>query len=68
MLKDVSKKGLKFVVIVLCFMYIASPIDFLPEALLGPFGLIDDLLVMVIMGLAVLTDMDWLKDVLKFAK
>jgi len=28
----------------LLFLYIVSPIDLIPEALLGPFGLIDDLL------------------------
>jgi uncharacterized membrane protein YkvA (DUF1232 family) len=27
-------------------MYIASPLDILPEALLGPIGLLDDTLVM----------------------
>jgi uncharacterized membrane protein YkvA (DUF1232 family) len=26
----------------LCFLYIISPIDLMPEALLGPFGLVDD--------------------------
>jgi uncharacterized membrane protein YkvA (DUF1232 family) len=26
----------------LCILYIVSPIDLLPEAFLGPFGLIDD--------------------------
>ncbi len=26
----------------LCLLYIISPIDFLPEAILGPIGLIDD--------------------------
>jgi uncharacterized membrane protein YkvA (DUF1232 family) len=30
-------------VVVLCVVYIISPIDLLPEAFLGPLGLIDDL-------------------------
>jgi uncharacterized membrane protein YkvA (DUF1232 family) len=29
------------------FVYIVSPLDILPEALLGPIGLLDDSLVMV---------------------
>ena len=32
----------KIVIIVLCGIYILSPIDFLPEILLGPLGLLDD--------------------------
>jgi len=31
-------------ILALLFLYIVSPIDLIPEALLGPFGLIDDLL------------------------
>jgi hypothetical protein len=32
----------KIIIIVLCGIYILSPIDFLPEILLGPLGLLDD--------------------------
>tara|TARA_R110002110_G_scaffold313201_4_gene526536 strand:+ start:319 stop:573 length:255 start_codon:yes stop_codon:yes gene_type:complete len=32
----------KIVIIVLCGIYILSPIDFLPEILLGPLGFLDD--------------------------
>jgi hypothetical protein len=30
------------VVVVLCLLYMFSPVDMLPELLLGPFGLVDD--------------------------
>lgn len=33
----------KFLMGVLCVIYIISPIDLMPEAFLGPFGLGDDL-------------------------
>lgn len=29
-------------------LYIVSPIDFIPEALLGPFGLVDDAAIAVV--------------------
>ena len=32
----------KIIILVLCGIYILSPIDFLPEILLGPLGLLDD--------------------------
>ena len=32
----------KIIIIVLCGIYILSPIDFLPEILMGPLGLVDD--------------------------
>lgn len=32
-----------WVVAILCGIYCISPIDIVPEALLGPFGLVDDL-------------------------
>ena len=32
----------KIIIIALCGIYILSPIDFLPEILLGPLGLLDD--------------------------
>jgi uncharacterized membrane protein YkvA (DUF1232 family) len=38
-MRDVMKKVLFAVG---CVFYIVSPIDLMPEALLGPFGLIDD--------------------------
>jgi len=28
---------------ILCGAYVFSPVDFVPEALLGPFGLVDDI-------------------------
>ena len=31
-----------FLVGVFCVLYVLSPVDLLPEALLGPFGLPDD--------------------------
>ncbi|CAM3229748.1 YkvA family protein [Empedobacter stercoris] len=38
------KPDMKNIVLgLLATLYIISPIDFIPEALLGPFGLIDDL-------------------------
>lgn len=36
-------KDRPILVLCLCIVYIISPIDLLPEAFLGPFGLIDDL-------------------------
>jgi len=39
-MRDVMKKVLFAVA---CFFYIVSPIDFMPEALLGPFGFVDDI-------------------------
>ena len=32
-----------------CILYIASPVDLLPEALLGPFGLSDDLIAIAVL-------------------
>jgi uncharacterized membrane protein YkvA (DUF1232 family) len=32
----------------MAFMYLLSPIDLVPEALLGPFGYLDDLIVLLI--------------------
>ncbi len=42
-LRDFVVKSLRFVWPALCGAYVLSPIDFLPEALLGPVGLVDDL-------------------------
>ena len=28
-----------------CLIYVISPIDLLPEAILGPFGLVDDVVI-----------------------
>jgi uncharacterized membrane protein YkvA (DUF1232 family) len=39
-MRDVMKKVL---LAVACAIYVISPIDLMPEALLGPFGLVDDL-------------------------
>lgn len=35
--------------LLLCLAYIISPIDFIPEALVGPIGLIDDLGVVLLL-------------------
>ena len=34
--------------IAVCVLYVVSPLDVLPEALLGPFGLPDDVIVILI--------------------
>lgn len=65
MIRELTKRGMKFLVIFLCMIYIVSPIDFMPEGVLGPFGFIDDVLVGIIMILAVLTDMDWVSNILR---
>ncbi len=39
-MRDVMKKALMAVG---CIVYVISPVDLMPEALLGPIGLIDDL-------------------------
>lgn len=38
----------KWAVIIACVLYVLSPIDLLPEAILGPFGLPDDLVAIFI--------------------
>jgi len=38
-MRDVMKKVLFAVA---CAIYVISPIDLMPEAILGPFGLVDD--------------------------
>jgi len=48
-------KGRLFAML-LAMAYIASPIDFLPEAFLGPFGLPDDAFVVVWLAGAVLSE------------
>ena len=40
---------------VLCGIYVVSPLDFIPEAALGPFGLIDDFGALVVGANAALT-------------
>ena len=37
----------RWLTIIGCFIYIISPIDLMPEAVLGPFGLGDDALAFV---------------------
>lgn len=44
----IGKRALKYIVLMLAFIYIASPIDFLPEGLLGIFGFLDDIILMLI--------------------
>lgn len=58
MIKDLAKKGIKLIVLFLGAIYILSPIDFLPEALLGPVGLIDDVIVGMIVFLVVMGGQD----------
>lgn len=43
----------KLMILLFIVLYIISPIDFLPEALLGPFGLIDDA-VLAMVGFSIL--------------
>jgi uncharacterized membrane protein YkvA (DUF1232 family) len=38
----------RYATILACLAYLISPIDVLPEAVLGPFGLPDDLIVIII--------------------
>jgi len=41
-------KGIgKLIVLAFVVLYVISPIDLMPEAILGPLGLIDDLLVII---------------------
>jgi uncharacterized membrane protein YkvA (DUF1232 family) len=42
-LRDAILPYAKLGVVVLCGIYCVSPVDILPEIVLGPFGLIDDL-------------------------
>ena len=37
-----TKKNWIIFGIILCFLYIISPVDLMPEVLLGPLGIIDD--------------------------
>jgi len=49
--KGIIKAPIKLLIIFFLIIYILSPIDLLPEGILGPFGLIDDLIaVMSIFG------------------
>ncbi|MEP7103514.1 MAG: DUF1232 domain-containing protein [Candidatus Dojkabacteria bacterium] len=36
-------------ILILSLIYIISPIDFIPEALLGPIGIIDDLFLILVL-------------------
>ena len=39
----VKVRGIKRIfIIILCLVYILSPVDIIPEALLGPLGFVDD--------------------------
>ena len=42
-LRDAVLPYAKLGLALLCGVYVFSPVDFAPEAVLGPFGLIDDL-------------------------
>ena len=50
---NIAKTTMKLFVLLFMILYALSPIDILPEALLGPIGLIDDLVV-IIFGLSFL--------------
>lgn len=41
-------KNWNIIIALLALLYIVSPVDLLPEALLGPIGLIDDAIVFLI--------------------
>jgi len=45
----------RYFMIIICLVYIISPIDILPEAVLGPLGLVDDgaVLIKLIMTLLI---------------
>jgi uncharacterized membrane protein YkvA (DUF1232 family) len=42
-LRDLLVQIVGWVFAVFCAIYVISPVDILPEAFLGPFGLVDDL-------------------------
>lgn len=42
-LRDVLMPIIGWAVAIFCGVYCISPVDVVPEALLGPFGLVDDL-------------------------
>ena len=41
-LRTILREFLSWGAVVLCALYVVAPVDFLPEAALGPFGLLDD--------------------------
>lgn len=45
------------IVMALCVLYIVSPVDLLPEAVLGPFGLIDDFVAGLVLLVPIFTQM-----------
>lgn len=40
--EGIIKLPIKLILIFICIIYIVSPVDILPEILLGPLGLVDD--------------------------
>lgn len=44
----------RYFTIIICLIYIISPIDIIPEAMLGPLGLIDDGVVLIKLIMALL--------------
>jgi uncharacterized membrane protein YkvA (DUF1232 family) len=42
-LRDILVKTMGWVIAILCGLYVVSPVDIMPEALLGPFGVFDDI-------------------------
>jgi len=44
MVREMVKKIVRWGIVFACLIYIISPIDLLPEGVLGPFGFIDDLI------------------------
>lgn len=49
----------KIIILGVAVLYVISPIDLLPEAVLGPFGFIDDIL--VVLGVSSFLGFDLLK-------
>jgi len=43
MIREMVKKIVRWGIVFVCLIYIISPIDLLPESVLGPFGFIDDI-------------------------
>ena len=47
---------MKYVKIGVALLYILSPVDLLPEGLLGMFGFVDDAAVLAYLGMVLFTD------------
>ena len=47
-LKEIVQPFVSWAIAVFCIAYIASPLDFMPEIILGPGGVFDDLAALVV--------------------